>query len=884
MAKITEVRLTLAALIYGVEIDLKNTIKKSICPFYSDISFFQDSDLEQRTILRFKKDNPDLDYLKSIDEVIEYIDFGDTFTILSKNDSFLKPESKQYLKDIFSKLVAIIPIRNRVMHTRPLLGGDFAMVYDFVSQLKTSDPIDWNISLETRFKIEKDPLYVLTLSLPPSVKDESLSTIIHNLPVPDFDETGFIGRTKDVEDVKQLIFSNKVVSLIGDGGIGKTALALKVAYDIVDLNEKSPFELVIWTTAKTTMLTTKGIEEIYTAITDYTGLINVLSDKLQIGPEERKIDSILEYLDLFKTLIVLDNLETIHSEEIRDFIRIAQTKCHILITSRIGLGELEFPRKLNGLSEAESAKLIREIAKIRNSDALMKLPNKNLVEISEKLYFNPLALKWFVSTVEMGIAPHEVLNNKEDLLNFCLTNVYDKLSSGAIEILNTIRASRRRLTTGELIYLSDFEPLDVRKHLIELFKTTLVNRDIKDVNNLEEVYYYISEFAKDFLSRRYQIPPEYVVKISRKYKLLEEGLKDISKFQKYNEFTVNALSFETANQKIAAKFLSEALSFSKSDRFDQALQKVNEAKNIDPNYSEVYRVSAFIKATQGDILEAEEDYKLGLEIAPDNVRLLFYYAQFLLFSIEDEDSAFDFAKKVYELKPNHPYTAFLFARCHAKKGDYSKTIQIVKDLLQNDGLDPKNRRVAFTELISAYSQIGYNLFKVETDISNGISHYKKAFSTFEESISENALDYKVIKHFADSLHMFINQIPPTEINTQYQFVKDLITKHKDRIRVVHNSDKLFLKFKDKFNDDAFDTLLEEHLSGINQVGNVIQKKEDLGFAFIDSNNNQYFAHKNDFIDVTDWVEWKKIKEGDLVTFEIGTNPKGECAKNIKICI
>lgn len=78
MAKITEVRLTLAVLIYGVEIDLKNTIKKSICPFYSDISFFQDSDLEQRTILRFKKDNPDLDYLKSIDEVIEYIDFGDT--------------------------------------------------------------------------------------------------------------------------------------------------------------------------------------------------------------------------------------------------------------------------------------------------------------------------------------------------------------------------------------------------------------------------------------------------------------------------------------------------------------------------------------------------------------------------------------------------------------------------------------------------------------------------------------------------------------------------------------------------------------------------------------------------------------------------------------
>ena len=86
----------------------------------------------------------------------------------------------------------------------------------------------------------------------------------------------------------------------------------------------------------------------------------------------------------------------------------------------------------------------------------MKLPAKTLVEISEKLYFNPLALKWFVNTVEMGISPSEVLANKDDLLNFCLTNVYEKLSEGAISILKTIRASRRKLTTGEIIYLSNF--------------------------------------------------------------------------------------------------------------------------------------------------------------------------------------------------------------------------------------------------------------------------------------------------------------------------------------------------------------------------------------------------------------------------------------------
>lgn len=567
MSKITEVRLTLAAFIYGLEIDLKNIIKTQISPFHNDIHFFKDPDLQERVITRYNKENNGLNYLESLEDVIDFLDFADTFVILRKNDSFLNKKAALYIKDIFQYLSDIVPIRNRVMHTRPLLGGDFAFVFDFISSLKKSDPINWNITIETRNEIEKDPAYVLSLKIPSSTFNSRNNSIIHNLPIPDFDETGFIGRIKDVDDVKQLILSNKVVTLLGDGGIGKTALALKVAYDIVDLNDSCPFELIIWTTAKTTMLTAKGIEEIYTTITDYTGLIDVISDTLKVE-SNNKLNDILEYLSLYKTLLIIDNLETIHSEEIRDFIRKAQVKCNILITSRIGLGELEFPRKLNGLSEAESSKLIREIASRRNSDTLIKLPQKTLVDISEKLYFNPLALKWFVNSVEMGISPKEVLANKDNLLNFCLTNVYEKLSDGAIDILKTIRSSRRRLTTGEIIYLSGCDPLDVRKYLIELFKTTLINREIKDVNNLEDVYYYISDFAREFLTKNYFIDADYIKKISQRYKALEQSVKDINKYNKYSEFSINSLIFETSNQKISAKFLSEALELSKMGRYD----------------------------------------------------------------------------------------------------------------------------------------------------------------------------------------------------------------------------------------------------------------------------------------------------------------------------
>ena len=882
MAKITEVRLTLAAFIYGIEIDLKNLIQKTIVPFHSDLGFIQDSELETRTIERFKKDNPSANYIENIEDVIDFIDFSDTYSILRKNPVFLTKPQNDFLDKIIKELMDISPIRNRVMHTRPLLGGDFTTVYEFITKLKNSDPIDWKATIETRDLIEKDPSYVLTLKMPTSTYNNYPNKIVHNLPIPDFDETGFIGRTRDVEDIKQLIFSNKVVTILGDGGIGKTALALKVAYDIVDMNEKCPFELIIWTSAKTTMLTSKGIEEIYTAITDYTGLISVISETFEENGLENKLDLILEYLDLFKTLLIIDNLETIQSEEVRNFIRKAQVKCNIVITSRIGLGELEFPRKLNGLSEVESTRLIREIARIRNSETLMRLPQSTLVEISEKLFFNPLAIKWFVSTVEMGISPAEVLSNKDDLLNFCLTNVYENLSDGAISILNTIRASRRKLTTGEIIYLSSFTPLEVRKYLIELFKTTLINREIVDVNKLEELYIYISDFAKEFLSKKYQIAPDYIKAITKKYRNLEDGLKDIKKVSKYNEFNINALSFETPNQRIAAKFLSEALYFSKASNFDKALQKVTEAKNIDPNYFEVYRVGAFIKATQGDLLSAEEDYQLGLEIAPKNLRLLFYYAQFSLFMLEDSEQALRYAEKVYEEHPAHPMTALLFARCYSSMKEFNKAIKILKNLQTSVELDSKNQRIVFTDLISLYAKTGHSFFSIETDIENGISHFKKAFTTFEECVANGIIDFKLLKNFTDALFSFINLLPATEIHRYHQYIKDLILKFEKQISLTHTCHKLIAKYQDKFSDSSFNHLLEHTVIAGTRLGNITNVKSDLNFVFIESDSNRYYATRNDFIDISTWLEWKNIKDGQLVSFEVGSNPKGECARNVKI--
>ena len=886
MSKVTEVRLTLAALIYGIEIDLKSKINKNIVPYFSDLNFFQNQELIDKVSERYSKENPGIDILLNIEDSIDYLDFHDTFVILNKNKSFLTKQESDYLKGILKSLEEITPIRNRVMHTRPLLGGDFTTVYNFVSELSSKAPIDWSITLETKTKIENDPSYVLTLTLPTIEYQKSEQKVIHNLPLPDFDETGFIGRKNDVEDIKKLIFSNKVVSIIGDGGIGKTALALKIAYDIVDMNDNSPFDLVIWTSAKTTMLTSKGIEEIYDAITNYTGLVDLISDTLEIEKTTSdKLKEILEYFSLFNTLLIIDNLETIQSEEVIEFIREAQMKCNIVITSRIGLGELEYRRKLKGFSDAESAKLIREIARIRDSETLIKLPQETLIDISKKLYHNPLAIKWFVNTVEAGISPSEVLNNKDDLLDFCLTNVYGKLSDGAIKILSTLRAARKSLRSAEMIYLSELEPIEVRKCLLELFKTTLISSEITDGGNIEETNYYISDFAKDYLTKNHTIDARFIKEISSKLRDLTVSTAQLKKVNAYNIFEINAIIYRNSNEKIAAKYLQDALSLSWKKKYNEAIKKVNEARNIVPSHFESYRVGGFIKATSGDLLGADDDYKLGLEIEPKNHKLLYFYSQFLLFQMEDPDSALEYAEKLAVQNVEHPSVAFLFVRIFNTKREYNKGINKLKSLLENP-LDSKNERIAYTELISLYNHMGQSFANIEKDFDNSLRHFKRAISVYQDCSEKKILDPKMIKNFSETLLACFQMLPLTALQDDKDYFKSLISENDSKIGLTNMKHKIIHRFSEKFDDYTLSSLLDDSNSSSDRhMGTVSRNQNNASkpFVFIQKDDkSRYYANMFDFTDVSNRSEWKKIRNGQLVSFEIGSNPQGECAKNIKI--
>ncbi|RYE14982.1 MAG: hypothetical protein EOP45_18955, partial [Sphingobacteriaceae bacterium] len=117
------------------------------------------------------------------------------------------------IRKIAPQIEELIGIRNRAMHSRPLLSGDFARIYAFAIELREFYRNIFSTVTVTLDKIEIDPFYVLSLQLPEYINE--VNNVAHNLPFPDFDETGLIGRKKDSDEIRNLILKNQVVTLIG---------------------------------------------------------------------------------------------------------------------------------------------------------------------------------------------------------------------------------------------------------------------------------------------------------------------------------------------------------------------------------------------------------------------------------------------------------------------------------------------------------------------------------------------------------------------------------------------------------------------------------------------------------------------------------------------
>ncbi|OUL28577.1 NB-ARC domain-containing protein [Nostoc sp. 106C] len=331
------------------------------------------------------------------------------------------------------------------------------------------------------------------------------------------DVSVFYGRTEELATLKQWIINDhcRLITLIGLGGIGKTALSVKLAQLL-----QTEFNYLIWRSLR-------NAPPIHELLND---LIKFLSNQETNLPEnlDSKISCLIQYLRAERCLLVLDNVESILSSDKRaggyrqgyegygHLIRCLGETNHqscLLLTSR------EKPRgirikegikspirslRLSGLTGREAEKVLAEKG--------FNISEKQCQSLVDLYAGNPLALKIVGTTIhelfdgnitqflEQGTI---VFGDISDLLD----QQFHRLSTLEQQVMYWLAINREWVSFREL--QADIIPAVSLKDLLETLESlqlrSLIEKNSGDFTQQPVVMEYVIDYFMEQICQEIQI-------------------------------------------------------------------------------------------------------------------------------------------------------------------------------------------------------------------------------------------------------------------------------------------------------------------------------------------------------------------------------------------
>ena len=609
-----------------------------------------------------------------LDVLVQYLDFADSYQALLANKDILAESMRGAMRTLAVQLGALVQVRNRVAHSRPMELGDLALSLDLAHALVAHSKHDWSATAEVVQRLQSEPSFVLGLTV--ELPIDPLKQPQHNLPIPDFDETGFFGRAAELKRIKKaLLGAYPVVSVLGDGGIGKTAIALKVAYDLLDAQD-SPFDAIVWATAKSTVLTDREISTIGGAIQDSLGLFEAAAKELAgNAPSVSTVDpaeELLEYLEQFRILLILDNLETVTDQRLRSFLLDLPVGSKVLLTSRIGLG-IENPVKLEPLTNEESKRLLRTLAGVRGVEVFKAMADDAITRLVGKLRGHPLYIKWLVSGVQAGRQPAELVNDNSLLLDFCMSNVWDKLPQHARVVLQTMQIARGPRNLGELAFLTKMSAEKIQSAVLSLMTTNFVTMRHAAEGDLEGAF-ESGEFAGQYLARHQPPSAGLRSQVTARLHDLEDIGRDYMAQSRSNPFDPFIIDVRGRADVPTARLLHAAVRELRAGNYDLALGHCAEAQVLAPAYGEVWRVQGLTHFYRQDINAASDDFERALEHADKSAVMAFHVANFYADGAADLERAIRVVNDALQIHSRNPVLLHQLAEVSFRMGRYRNAV------------------------------------------------------------------------------------------------------------------------------------------------------------------------------------------------------------------
>jgi LuxR family glucitol operon transcriptional activator len=489
---------------------------------------------------------------------------------------------------------------------------------------------------------------------------------LHNLPPSDYDpDGGFIGRKEDLKKIRSLVLGDldRVVTISGAGGVGKTALAHRFCVSLLQ-QPSMPFDAIVWISAKEEKLTLTGIEPIEPTVRNYEEVLDSILevyrwfDILESDlPRKEEYVALILQASQKAILLVVDNLETIQDERILQFIKDIPRPNKVLITSRIGLGEVERRHPLKEMSRIDAITLIRTVAREKGADALVRLPDNVLYKYAQRMSSYPLAIKWVVGQVALGKDIDRLVDSltatSGDIARFCFDHIYDAfLSDDARMVLCCLAASDGPLTRGVLTHVSGLQSDQLDKALRDLALASLVIQEQEESGDRTIVTKYsLLPLTLGYLRAKLQSQPELWRTIHARMELVGGRMDEATKAGRQYRYALQDLGATTDEERIAASWALTAYQRSQIGDYAGAVEAFKRAVEIAPNFSRAYRNWATVESAEGYHERATELMEKATKLSPEDPTLWFVWG-----NIEKRRGRLDLARRYFQralgLSPN----------------------------------------------------------------------------------------------------------------------------------------------------------------------------------------------------------------------------------------
>lgn len=565
-------------------------------------------------------------------DLIYGLDLAEKFQLLLRNRAGLEASAADYFRSITNQVERSIRVRNDVMHGRPLTVDEHIFAFSFAQSLLSRGGY-WPTLKKAYTDYAESPTAFVQKSI--QFLDEApQAEVLHNLPVPDFDDTGFLSRPMLERDLKKKILGrHPVITVLGEGGNGKTALALQVLYNLVRSNDHN-FDAILWVSSKTTSLGVAGIEEIQEVAVAATEVMDAAAALGASGETPR--DRLYTMLRQNKILLVIDNYETVIGKDIAEFAEDVPGESKLLFTSRLPVGS-DLTVLVSELNEKDALTYLHRLVDAYAVRGLMGLKEENYKRWLDQLSFKPLLIKWFVLGVQAGLSPERIAANPEVALRFCLENVILTLGPEAQAVLYVLATLPSPPGSGVIQHVSGLRALQVGDGLAQLSRFGLIETAVTEEQGL---LYGIKSFSRNYILRIVSPKPTVVDSILRKYRDIEADYKDERTRSVNHYYLFKNYKIRSRSEMLIARRLREASGFASRGDFALADAVLLEAKMIDPSYFESHRIESFVAQQQNDIPRALAAYQAAIKLAPNEPQLHFFYAG-LLMRIGEHDLAAD---------------------------------------------------------------------------------------------------------------------------------------------------------------------------------------------------------------------------------------------------